>query len=106
MPKSTNVFVDVLTLRKDKTLAEAEAYFQKAMPVIGRHGIKRVKVIEVKTKMRGHDAVNPSMVLLWQVEAQSGFASLGADPEYQAMVPLRDTIFDIPNLQGWFGTEH
>lgn len=105
MTEPTRVFVDVLTLRDGKTLAEAEAYFQRAIPIIERHGLRRVKVIEVKNKMRGHDAVNPNIVQLWRVEAENPFASLGADPEYHAIMPLRDSIFAMSNLQGWFGVE-
>ena len=97
-------FVDVLTLKKGRTLEEAEAYFQKAIPVIARHGLKRLEVIAVTTKMRGHDEVNPDIVQIWEVEAENPFAPLGQDPDYHALIPTRDALFDMPKLQGWLGT--
>lgn len=103
MPETRRVFVDVLTLREDRTAAEAEAYFQAAIPVIERHGLRRTNVIEVKSKMRGHDQVNPDIVQIWQVEADNPFAGLATDPDYQALVARRDSIFDMTSLQGWFG---
>lgn len=105
MSKNNTVFVDVLTLKDGKTHEEAQSYFDKAIPMIERHGLKRIKVYGISEKMRGHDEVNPSIVQIWSVEADNPFASLMADDDYQTIVPLRDSIFDMPNLQGWFGQE-
>ncbi len=105
MTKGMKVFVDVLTLRPGKSLEEAEAYFAKAVPLIERHGLKRLKVYGISEKMRGHDEVNPSIVQVWRVETENPFAGLMADDEYKAVVPLRDSIFDMASLQGWFGYE-
>lgn len=105
MADGKKVFVDVLTLKPGKTYAEAEAYFGKAIPLIERHGLKRVKSYRISEKMRGHAEVNPSIVQIWRVEADNPFAGLMGDPDYKAVVPLRDSIFDMPNLQGWFGDE-
>jgi len=105
MPEQQKVFVDVLTLKPGKTLDEAQDYFAQAIPLIERHGLKRIQVYGISDKMRGHDAVNPSIVQIWRVEADNPFAGLMADEAYQRVVPLRDSIFDMPKLQGWFGYE-
>ena len=105
MTDSKKVFVDVLTLKPGKTYEDAEAYFGKAIPLIERHGLKRLQVYGITNKMRGHEAVNPSIVQIWRVDADNPFAGLMADNDYKAVVPLRDSIFDMPNLQGWFGHE-
>lgn len=104
MQTGQQVFVDVLTLRPTRTVAEAIAYFGQVGPIAARHGLHIIKALEVDKKMRGHDAVNPNMVQLWRVERETAFAGLGGDPDYQAMIPARDALFDMPNLQGWFGT--
>lgn len=98
-------FIDVLTLREGKKVADALAYFDKAMPILARHGFKRVKCYEIKNKMRGHDEVNPSIVQVWETRGPEGFKALAGDDAYKAIVPLRDSIFDMGRLQGWFGVE-
>jgi hypothetical protein len=30
---------------------------------------------------------------------------MGADPDYQALVPTRDATFDMGAMQGWFAKE-
>lgn len=98
-------FVDVLTLREGKTLADAMAYFEQAVPLLARHEFERLKVYEVKSKMRGHDAVNPNIVQIWKTRGPESFRGLAGDNDYKKIVPLRDSIFDMGNLQGWFVDE-
>ncbi len=105
MQDANKVFLDVLTLKEGKTFEEAQAYFDKAIPLIERHGLKRVNVYRVSDKMRGHDDVNPSIVQVWRVEADNPFAGIMADDDYKQIVPLRDSIFDMANLQGWFAQQ-
>jgi len=105
MSDNRKVFLDVLTLKPGKTYDEAESYFSKAIPLIERHGLKRLSAYRISEKMRGHDDVNPSIVQVWRVDGENPFAGLMNDADYQQVVPLRDSIFDMPNLQGWFGTE-
>lgn len=98
-------FVDVLTLRQGKTVADAIAYFDKAVPILARHGFRRLKVYEIRNKMRGHEEVNPNIVQIWETRGPESFQTLAADDTYKAIVPLRDSIFDMGRLQGWFGVE-
>ncbi|PIW27608.1 MAG: hypothetical protein COW30_09950 [Rhodospirillales bacterium CG15_BIG_FIL_POST_REV_8_21_14_020_66_15] len=105
MTDERKVFLDVLTLKPGKTFEEAQAYFAKAIPLIERHGLKRVEVFRISEKMRGHEEVNPSIVQVWRVDAENPFAALMADPAYKEVVPWRDSIFEMPKLQGWFGHE-
>lgn len=103
MEKDTDVFVDVLTLRPGRSVDEALAYFDKIGTIAARHGLHRVAAIGIDKKMRGHEAINPQMVQLWRVESDNAFAGLGGDPDYKAVIAERDALFDMPNLQGWFG---
>lgn len=105
MQEANKVFLDVLTLKEGKTFEEAQSYFDKAIPLIERHGLKRLSVYRVSDKMRGHDDINPSIVQVWQVEADNPFAGIMADEDYKKVVPLRDSIFDMANLQGWFARQ-
>lgn len=99
------IFVDVLTLREGKSLADSNSYFSKALPILQRHGFRRLKLYKIQGKMRGHDAVNPSIVQIWETAGPSGFQAMGGDADYKALVPLRDSIFDMDALQGWFAEE-
>ena len=96
-------FIDVLTLKPGRTFDDAEAYFARAMPVIEKHGLTRREVMTVSEKMRGHDDVNPHIVQVWEVRKENPFATLSVDPAYQAMIPTRDSIFEMSKLQGWLG---
>jgi uncharacterized protein (DUF1330 family) len=98
-------FIDVLTVRKGVSPEKAYAYFDKACPILARHGFTRLTAYEVKQKMRGHDEVNPTIVQIWQTRGPEGFQSLTRDPDYNAIVPERDSIFDMGKLQGWFAEE-
>jgi len=102
MIASQKVFLDVLTLKAGKTFEDAQEYFALAIPLIERHGLKRVEVFKVSEKMRGHADVNPSIVQVWHVQADNPFAGLMNDPDYKKVVPLRDSVFEMPKLQGWF----
>jgi len=104
MNSGTNIFVDVLTLKSGRQVAEAQAYFDRVAPIAARHGLHRVSAIRVDKKMRGLDNLNPQIVQLWRVEGDNPFADLGNDPDYGALIAARDELFDMPNLQGWFGT--
>jgi len=103
MEKGTSLFVDVLTLKPQRTVGEAQAYFDKIAPIAARHGLHRVTAIAIDRKMRGHEAVNPHLVQLWRVDGGTAFAELAGDPDYRSVIPERDALFDMPNLQGWFG---
>lgn len=98
-------FVDVLTLREGKTFQDALAYFERALPILSRHGFRRLSLIELTDKLRGHQEVNPHLVQVWQTKGRASFQQAAADPDYQALVPTRDATFDMQQLQGWFGSE-
>ena len=104
MDSGANIFVDVLTLKSGRKVAEAQDYFDRIGLIAARHGLHRVSAIRVDKKMRGLDNLSPQIVQLWRVEGDNPFAGLGNDPDYKAVIPERDELFDMPNLQGWFGT--
>jgi hypothetical protein len=104
MDGGTSMFVDVLTLRSGRNVAEAQAYFDRIGPIAARHGLHRVSAIRVDRKTRGLDELSPQIVQLWRVEGDNAFTGLGGDPDYQAIIPARDELFDMPSLQGWLGT--
>ena len=80
-------FIDVLTLRHGKTTRDAAAYFEKLIPLLERHGFKRLNAYEIRQKMRGHEEVNPSIVQIWQTRGPEGFQSLMSDEEYKKIIP-------------------
>lgn len=98
-------FIDVLTVRNGVPTDKAYAYFDRACPILARHGFNRVTAYQVKQKMRGHDEVNPTIVQIWQTRGPESFQSLMGDADYKAIVPERDSIFDMGKLQGWFAEE-
>jgi hypothetical protein len=95
-------FIDVLTVRSGATMDQAYAYFDKACLILARHGFTRLTAYQVNQKMRGHAEVNPSIVQIWQTRGPEGFQALSADVDYKAIIPERDSIFDMGKLQGWF----
>jgi len=93
----TYILVDILPLKEGKTVPEALAYFEKVKPAMERHGLKRLDApLEAHKILRGSQAAN--LVNLFEtVDPEVSMKGMAADPEYQANVPLRDTIFDLEN---------
>lgn len=88
-------FVDILYLQKGKSPADAKAYFNKVVPVIARHGLKRITPAFVVTKnMSG--SIDPQLVNVWSVgDPKNTFANIFADKAYLKHVKLRNSIFDM-----------
>lgn len=93
----THILVDILPLKEGKTVAEALAYFEKVKPAMERHGLTRVDdPLEAHRILRGNQAAN--LVNLFATDdPEASMKGMASDPEYQANVPLRDTIFDLEN---------
>ena len=93
----TYILVDILPLKEGKTVAEALAYFEKVKPAMERNGLKRVDApLEAHKILRGTQAAN--LVNLFETEdPETSMKGMAGDPEYQANVALRDTIFDLEN---------
>ena len=93
----TYIVVDILPLKEGKTVAEALAYFEKVKPAMERNGLKRVDApLEAHKILRGTQAAN--LVNLFETEdPETSMKGMAGDPEYQANVALRDTIFDLEN---------
>ncbi|MQQ10294.1 hypothetical protein GFB49_17640 [Epibacterium sp. SM1979] len=103
--ENSPMLVDVLTLNEGKTYEDAQGYFDKVIPIIETHGIKRVRVLEVQNKMQGHPDVTPNIVQLWELEIADPFSGIFSDPNYLLHVPLRDSIFNMSQTQFWMTTD-
>ncbi|KAJ55793.1 hypothetical protein ACMU_08430 [Actibacterium mucosum KCTC 23349] len=92
---STFLILDILKLKPGKTPAEAVAYFDSVKPVFDRHGLVRSDVpLTAMKALRG--TVEADVVNFWETEnPEVSMKGMAGDPEYQAQVPVRDTIFDL-----------
>ena len=91
----THLLIDILVLKPGRTVDEAIAYFDGLEPVFERHGISRsgspLKVAKVLRGDQAGDLVN----LFETADPQASLGGMSQDPEYQAQVPTRDSIFDL-----------
>ena len=90
------LMIDILPLKPGKTIDEAIAYFEKLKPVLEKHGLRRLdQPLQAQKLLRGDLAVD--MVNLFEIDdPENTMKGVGADPEYQANMPLRDSLFDLP----------
>ncbi len=94
--------MDMLTLQPGKTMADAEAYFERIKPIINKHGLYRIKLYSINKKMMGSDALQPQIVNLWRLESKDALAKIFEDPKYQKNVKRRNKTFDMSKLEMWF----
>ena len=90
------MIIDVLKLKEGKTVEEAVAYFESAKALFEGHGIVRVDApLKVAKVARGQAA---DLVNIFKTEnPEVSMGGLMNDPEYKAIVPQRDEIFDLEN---------
>lgn len=93
----TYILVDILPIKAGKTLEDALAYFEKVRPAMERHGLKRIEQpLQAHKVLRGNQAAD--LVNLFETQdPDMSLKGMGSDPEYQANIALRDTIFDLEN---------
>ena len=88
--------VDVLILKEGKTAEDAKAYFDKVAPIAAKHGLVQLHPLKVAQKLRGD--LDAKVVNIWSVsEPKKTLPNVLSDPEYQKNVPIRDSVFDLPN---------
>lgn len=87
--------LDILPIKQGKTLADAEAYFDKVEPIFARYGMTRSDaVLDAQTIVRG--SIKADVVNLWQTDnAQASFNGIFSDADYAKVTGLRDEIFDL-----------
>lgn len=93
--KEKAYFIDILYLNEGKTPADAMAYFDKTVPVVAKHGLKRITPgFMITQKMAGD--IEPNLVNVWSVsDPENTFQNIFNDPEYLQYVKLRDATFDM-----------
>ena len=89
--------MDLLKLKPGVDPQQAEVYFSKIGPVIAKHGLENVYRFQVETKMAG--AVEPQIVNLWSVRGPDTMPGIMNDPAYQANMALRDSTFEMPEIE-------
>lgn len=88
-------FVDILYLRDGKTPADAKNYFDKVVPVIAGHGLKRITPAFVITKKMSGD-IAPNLVNVWSVsDPENTFSNIFKDNNYLQHKAMRDATFDM-----------
>jgi hypothetical protein len=93
--KKKAYFIDILYLNKGKTPADAKAYFDKTVPVVAKHGLKRVTPGFVVTQKMAGD-IEPNLVNVWSVgDPGHTFDNIFKDPNYLRHVELRNATFDM-----------
>ena len=97
--KNQNYFIDILYLKKGKTVADAEFYFNKVEKVVARHGLKRAKpAFSITKSLTSKDA--PHLVNVWFISDPEGtFPNIMSDPAYKKNIPLRNATFDMSRAQ-------
>lgn len=93
----TYILVDILPIKDGKSIEDALAYFNKVRPAMERHGLKRIdQPLEAHKVLRGNQTAD--LVNLFETsDPEASMKGMGSDPEYQANIALRDTIFDLEN---------
>ncbi len=93
----TYILFDILPIKDGKTVDDALAYFDKVRPAMERNGLRRVDApFEAHKILRGTQQAN--LVNLFETDdPEASMKGMGGDPDYQAHVDLRDTIFDLEN---------
>lgn len=93
--KENAYFVDILYLNEGKTPADAKAYFAKTVPIVARHGLKRITPGFVVAQTMAGD-IEPNLINVWSVDdSQNTFPDIFNDPNYLQYVPLRNATFDM-----------
>lgn len=88
-------FVDILYLNEGKTPEDAKAYFDKTVPIIAKHGLRRVTPGFVITQKMAGD-IDPNLINVWSVsDPRNTFSDIFSDPAYLKHVALRDATFDM-----------
>lgn len=93
--KEKAYFIDILYLNEGKTPADAKAYFDKTVPIVAKHGLKRVTPGFVITQKMAGD-IEPNLINVWSVsDPENTFPNIFNDPEYLQYVELRGATFDM-----------
>ncbi len=90
-------FVDLLNLQDGKTAADAAQYFELIEPIVAKHGLERaLPSFSITQRMAGD--LDADMLNVWTVTDPKGtFDGIFTDDAYKAHIPLRNSIFDMPN---------
>ena len=91
------LLLDILKLKPGKTVEDAVAYFDKLAPIFDEVGITRLdRPLKAAGVMRG--SIEAEQVNLFEMEdPQKSMPAMQSHPDYQAMIPVRDAIFDLEN---------
>ncbi|MBL4749564.1 MAG: hypothetical protein JKX71_03085 [Amylibacter sp.] len=90
-------FIDLLRLQDGKTPADAAKYFELIEPVVAKHGLERaLPSFNISQRMAGD--LDVDMLNVWTVTDPKGtFDGIFTDDAYKVHIPLRNSIFDMPN---------
>lgn len=98
------VLFDVIYLQEGHQVSEAEDYFNQVSAISKKHGLVRLKTYRILANMKGI-VPTPALINLWRLDNPQAFQALGADPAYQAKLPVRDALFVMDKVSLLKGEE-
>jgi len=90
----TMYMVDVLHLQPGVKMSRAKIYFSRVMPIVAKHGLKRVQSFTVMNEL-GNPKSTVSMINIWTVAGKSTMPGIMNDPNYLKNVKFRNGTFDM-----------
>jgi len=90
----TMYMIDILHLQPGVNISRARTYFSKVMPVVSKHGLKRVQSFTVVNEM-GNPKSSVSMINVWTITGKSTMPAIMNDPNYLKNVEFRNGTFDM-----------
>jgi len=91
---ATMYMVDVLHLQQGVKMSRARTYFSRVMPIVAKHGLKRVQSFTVMNEM-GNPKSTVSMINIWTMAGKSTMPGIMKDPDYLKNVKFRNSTFDM-----------
>lgn len=82
-------------MNEGKTPADAKAYLDNVVPIVAKHGLRRIAPGFVITQKMAGD-IDPNLINVWAVgDPLNTFPKIFSDPNYRQYIPLRDATFDM-----------
>lgn len=100
--ESRTRMVEVIELKDGKTSADVKGYFNKIGPIVSRYGAHNLHKISIPANEKSG---NEKVVLVWKIDDMSKLPEVFKDEEYAKHIPLRDSVFKLPERQMFIGSK-
>jgi len=89
--------VALLSMKEGFGPSDHDAYEKRISPIAAEHGMRRESAYTVGKFLGGTGPKQASTVGVWALDAPASLQSVMSDSQYQAQVPYRDRLHDMPN---------